>query len=141
MKYFSPHQLLLPQTVHLGSNVTIKALSQNLIRLGDFTALAENVSLLAAAGISLGKGCQVGPGVVIVDHDHAYQTNMSKIGNRAPITIGDSCWIGANAVILKGVELGNNCVVGAGAVVTRSFPAHSIVVGNPARLMRKELDD
>jgi len=48
------------------------------------------------------------------------------------VKIGNSCWIGAKAVILKDVELGDHCVVGAGAVVTKSFPAGSVIVGVPA---------
>lgn len=49
--------------------------------------------------------------------------------------LGNRCWIGAKAVILKDVELGDSCVVGAGAVVTKSFPAGSVIVGVPARIL------
>ncbi len=56
----------------------------------------------------------------------------------APITLGDHCWIGMNAVILPGVELGERTVVGAGSVVTKSFPeGHCVIAGNPARILRR----
>ncbi len=50
---------------------------------------------------------------------------------RGQVKIGNHCWIGAKAVILKDVELGDGCVVGAGAVVTKSFPANSRITGVP----------
>ena len=52
------------------------------------------------------------------------------------VLIGNGCWIGAKAVILKDVTLGDCCVVAAGAVVTRSFPEGSVVAGVPARLLK-----
>jgi acetyltransferase-like isoleucine patch superfamily enzyme len=53
-----------------------------------------------------------------------------------PITIGDDCFIGCGAVILRGVTLGKNCIVGANSVVTKSFEAGSVVAGAPAKLLR-----
>jgi len=53
------------------------------------------------------------------------------------VKIGNHCWIGAGAIILKNVELGDGCVVGAGAVVTKSFPNGSVIAGVPARLIRQ----
>ena len=53
-----------------------------------------------------------------------------------PIVIEDDVWIGYGATILKGVTLGKGCVVGAGSIVTKSVPPHTIVVGNPARILR-----
>jgi len=55
----------------------------------------------------------------------------------APITIGDDVWIGAHAIILKGVVLGDGCVVAAGAVVTRGdYAPGSILAGNPAKIVK-----
>jgi maltose O-acetyltransferase len=49
-----------------------------------------------------------------------------------PVLIGEKCFIGARAIILKGVTIGDGAVVGAGAVVTRDVPAGAVVAGNPA---------
>lgn len=57
---------------------------------------------------------------------------ISEIGS-APIIIGDDAWIGAGAVILKGVSIGDAAIIGAGSIVTQDVPSNSIVAGNPAR--------
>ena len=53
------------------------------------------------------------------------------------VQIGDDCFIGAGAMILKGVQIGDNVVVGANSVVTRNLESNSIYAGNPAILIRK----
>ena len=53
-----------------------------------------------------------------------------------PIKIGRNCFIGCNAIILKGTVLGDGCVVGAGAVVSGKFEAGSVIAGNPARVIK-----
>ena len=57
--------------------------------------------------------------------------------NTSPIHVGKGAWIGAQAVVLPGVTIGRNSVVAAGAVVTKDVPDFSIVVGSPARVVRK----
>ena len=54
--------------------------------------------------------------------------------------IGENCFIGGRSMVLPGVEVGDNCVVGAGSVVTKSVPARSLVAGNPARILRENID-
>lgn len=56
-------------------------------------------------------------------------------------TIGNDVWIGADALVLKGVRIGDGSVVAAGAVVTRDVPPYAIVGGNPARLIRYRFDE
>lgn len=54
--------------------------------------------------------------------------------------VGQNCFIGGRSLILPGVEIGDNCVVGAGSVVTKSVPARSLVAGNPARILRSDIE-
>ena len=55
---------------------------------------------------------------------------------RKPIVIGDDVWIGACAIILKGVTINNGAVIAAGAVVTKDVEPYAIVAGNPARIIK-----
>ena len=54
-----------------------------------------------------------------------------------PIRIGNKCWIGFDAAILKGVSLGEGSIVGARSVVTKNVPPYTVVAGNPAKMIRK----
>lgn len=97
------------------------------------------VSIICWHHIHIHKGTQIASGARIVDFEHDFSKPelIREKGEGASVIIGRYCLIGANAVILKGVTLGDGCIVGAGAIVTKSFPAGSIIVGNPARLLRK----
>ena len=59
--------------------------------------------------------------------------------NLRPIQIGNKVWIAAKAIILPGVSIGEGAVVGAGAVVAKDVPPWSVVVGNPARVVKKRV--
>lgn len=82
-----------------------------------------------------------GPDVYITDSNHDSQAGYPPAApamKRGRIKIGNNCWIGAKAVILRDVELGDGCVVGAGAVGTKSFGSGAVQVGIPARLLGSE---
>ena len=56
------------------------------------------------------------------------------------VVIGDDVWLGARVIVVAGVEIGDGCIIGASSVVTRSIPAGSIAVGNPARVVGQRGD-
>ena len=106
------------------------------IRIGNDNYFNRNVFIDACGVIEIGDENQFGPDVYITDSNHRHGPGI--VGKRAGmdvgrVKIGNGCWIGAKAIILKDVELGDRCVVGAGAVVTKSFPADSVIVGVPGK--------
>lgn len=90
--------------------------------------------------MTLGNDVLIGPHAYIGDFDHDFSTSdASNIGGPtcyASVHIGNHVWIGANAVVLKGVTIGDGAVVAAGAVVTDDVPARAIVGGVPARVLK-----
>lgn len=86
--------------------------------------------------ISIGNDVTISSGVAFVTHDNSILKVLDPMTDVVgKITVEDRCFIGQNSMLMLGVTLGENCVVGAGAVVTRSFPPHSVVAGNPARVI------
>lgn len=71
--------------------------------------------------------------------DSKGEKRTKYIGEKVNTRIGDSCLIGIGAMISAGVTIGNNCVVGAHSVVTKDVPDNTIVAGNPARVIKKDI--
>jgi acetyltransferase-like isoleucine patch superfamily enzyme len=63
--------------------------------------------------------------------------NYKPLYHTSPVVIGDNVWIGANVIILKGVQIGSGSVLAAGAVVTKDVPARCVVAGNPAKVVKE----
>lgn len=106
------------------------------IRIGDRNYFNRGLMIDACGIVEIGDDNMFGPDVYITDSNH--QTGGERGPSRQPmaagrVRIGNRCWIGAKAVILKDVELGDDCVVAAGAVVTRPVAPGQRVAGVPAR--------
>lgn len=106
----------------------------------------SGATIYAWQEISIGDNTLVGANVKIMDTDfhpmdsQARLNHESKATKTAPVIIGKNVFIGANAIVLKGTEIGDNCVVGAGAVVSGKFDDNCVIVGNPARVIRRSVD-
>lgn len=110
------------------------------IIIGNNNYFNRNVMLDACGLIEIGDYNMFGPDIYITDSNHTFGSGISPSKapmNAGTVKIGNHCWIGAKAVILKDVELGDGCVVAAGAVVTKSFPAGSVVAGVPAKVIKQ----
>lgn len=118
-----------PLYVDYGSNITI----------GAGTFANYGLTALDVAAITIGRDVRIGPHVQLLTPTHPLdpEARRSSFEAARPIVIGDNVWLGGGAIVLAGVTIGENSVVGAGAVVTRDVPADVVVVGNPARVLRK----
>jgi maltose O-acetyltransferase len=109
------------------------------IYLGDHVYLNVQCIILDCNEVHIGHHVMIGPAVQIYTAAHDLQAEARIRGWEVakPIVIEDNVWLGGGAILLPGVRIGRNAVVGAGAVVTRSVPANTVVVGNPARVIRE----
>ena len=103
----------------------------------------SGVLICCQESVTIGKHVGIGANVIIYDTDfhpvNPYErivVNNDKDIKRKPVQIDDYVWIGANAMILKGVHIGRGAVIGAGSVVTNDVPELTIYAGNPARFIK-----
>lgn len=151
--------------LRIGNNVTIKSsflsnlvglysrtiivtrASEAVIDIGDNVGIS-GATIYARKGIYIGDNTCIGGNVKILDNDFhpidaesRVQLLNDKNGGDSlaipsrEIRIGKNCFIGCNAIILKGTVLGDNCVVGAGAVVSGKFDDNCVIAGNPAKVI------
>lgn len=87
--------------------------------------------------VHIGEGCVFARTVQFITAKHDPENPKDYLESE-PIVIGNNCWLGANVVVLSGVELGDYTTVGAGSVVTKSFPnGECVIAGVPARKIDK----
>ncbi len=94
--------------------------------IGSGTMIDMNAVLGARA--TVGKNSHIGAGAILA--------GVLEPPSATPVIVGDGVMVGANAVILEGVQIGDGAVVAAGAVVTQNVPANTVVAGTPAKIVK-----
>ncbi len=120
---------IIRDQVHIGNNAVIMmGASINIgASIGDKTMIDMNAVLGGRA--TVGENCHIGAGAVLAGVIEPPSAN--------PVVIEDNVLVGANAVILEGVRVGEGAVVAAGAIVVEDVPAHTVVAGVPAKVIKK----
>jgi maltose O-acetyltransferase len=108
------------------------------IRIGSYCTILFDFQCNASVSVEVQDYVLIAPRVFITDSDHVVgvegqRTTLSSEFRSAPVLIEHDCWIGVNAVILKGVTIGHHAVIAANAVVTRDVEPQTIVGGVPAK--------
>lgn len=139
--------------IELGSNIRVSGLiniaasskGTPTLVIGDGVFIGHGTSFAIAERISVGKFASIAGGCYIADTEgHSHYNPQKPIwevpagdGDVSPVTIEDGVQISRNVMILKGVTIGARSVIGAGSVVRSDIPPDSIVMGNPARVVKK----
>lgn len=84
-------------------------------------------------GVHIHARSWVAFGATILTHDRTR-------GIQRDTVVEENCFIGARSIVLPGVRIGHNSIVAAGAVVTKDVPPRSIVAGNPAQIIRSDIE-
>ena len=99
----------------------------NDVRINRTAHLDKNIN---PKGIHIGDGSVVLLDSIILAHDHSR-------GLKVDTVIGKNCIIGTRAIVMPGVKIGDSAIVAAGSIVVKDVPAHSMVAGNPAKLIKE----
>lgn len=126
------------------------------VQVGDYTYGPLNIMNWTDKNefLSIGSFCSIASGVTFIlggNHNlnsistfpfrHFLFNENTEAVSKGKIIIEDDVWIGTNVIFLSGITVGQGSVVAAGSVVTKSFPAYSIIGGNPAKLIKKRFSD
>lgn len=108
------------------------------VAIGDDCFFNNDCSIAANRCVAIGSGTLFGENVKIYDHNHRFRDAALPLKAQGfadgEVHIGQNCWIGSNAVILKGADIGDRCVIGAGCVIDGKVPADTIVKRSAAQL-------
>lgn len=133
------------------------------VKIGDYCSLGSGTRIDCRETITIGSHVLISWDVLIADYDPHPLDPAERVvemeysfGNllprfsagwsgkseytprfvRKPVVIEDDVWIGARAIIMKGVRIGRGSVIGSGAIVTHDVPPNSVAVGNPAKVVK-----
>jgi len=136
-----PHKVTIKERCTIEHSVYFKfdgpySPESDKISIGSGTFIGSSTEFNIKYGIQISDDCLIASGCRFVDHDHGIELNVLMKSQECPgeiIQIASDVWIGANAVVLKGVSIGHGAIIAAGAVVNKSIPPNEIWGGVPAR--------
>jgi carbonic anhydrase/acetyltransferase-like protein (isoleucine patch superfamily) len=108
------------------------------LRIGDRVGIGDRSEIHCGRELVIGDDSLIAWDVVIMDR--SYHSLGPGPEQPEPVRIGERVWIGCRSTVLPGVQIGDGAVVAAGSVVTRSVAPRTLVAGNPARVVREEVE-
>lgn len=134
--------ITIARRVRIFPGARMQCIGKGRIYIGENTSIAQNLHITAMQEtLAIGKGVTILGNVCITNIDHEYQQIDVPILEQKmsynKTEIGDNCCIGYGACIQAGTILGKQCIVGAGAVVRGTFQDYSVIVGVPAKVVKK----
>jgi acetyltransferase-like isoleucine patch superfamily enzyme len=145
----SPHRISIGERVLIHRDAFFSVVEEHngrryspRLRIGDRTNLGHGLWISCVGEIDIGAEVLAGHNILITDTYHEYHDPDVSIarqpmGEPRAVRIGDGVHLGPHVAVLAGVTIGERSFVAANAVVTRDVPPNSVVVGNPARVIRR----
>ena len=135
-----PHQIRLGKDCRLETGIHFKFdgiwKEGPCIQIGNRNFIGNGCEFNIQTGIVIGDDCLIASGCRFIDHDHSIipgKLIREQSCSSKSIIIENNVWLGANAIILKGVSIGQGSVIAAGAVVNKPIPSNEIWAGVPAK--------
>lgn len=146
--YLTPDNIILHNHVYIYKNCRIEGVKKYggvsfnpIIIFYDQVSVQQNLHLTCATRIEIGKNTAIAANVTITDIHHPYDDINIPIEKQAiqtrEVIVGENCKIYNNAVILPGTTIGKHCTVGANSIVSGSYPDYSVIVGSPAKIIKR----
>jgi len=111
------------------------------IKIKDNVSIGQNLHIVSGADLIISKDSTISSNVFITNIEHSYKEIDRHIMDQSIIVkdtiIGENCFIGCGARIQAGTKLGKQCIVGTNAVVKGEYPDYSVIVGAPARIIKR----
>lgn len=138
----NPRRIFIGNRVRIFPHVRMEVHGKEArIVIEDNVGIAQNVHITSGETLIIGEGTTILANVFITDIDHDYtQIDVPILDQRTTVrttTIGKNCFIGIGAAIQAGTILGNQCIVGTNSVVRGEFPDYCVIVGSPARVVKR----
>lgn len=135
-------RIFIGKYVRIFPGIRMEAIGTGMIKIGDNVAIEQNVHITSMEEpLYIGSDVTIAANVYISNLDHKYADVSKSVMDQGYVLnttrIGDGCFIGYGAVIQAGTILGKHCVVGSNAVVRGKFPDYSVIVGVPAKALKK----
>lgn len=135
------HQISIGKNVFIRDFVRLEAVNDGSLIIQDGVSIEQRCHITTAGELIIGFNTTILFDIMITDIDHEYEDlnlPISKQPLRISKTyIGENCFIGSGAKIQAGTILGKHCVVGTNAVVRGAFPDYSVIVGIPAKIVKR----
>lgn len=125
-------------TVYYGCDILIFEGAK--LNLKGRVSFNQNVQIICMENITIGHDVMIARDVVIRDNDGGHEIVVDGYKKTSAVTIGNHVWIGQGAIIMKGVTIGDGSIISAGAWVTTNVKPNSLVMGDPARTIKKNVE-
>lgn len=148
LRLINPHNIFIGDGVRIYSDSRIETIEQwgdikfsPKVVIGNGTSFEQRLHLTCASKIRIGHDTVVLADVMITDINHVYiEINVNVMKQPLEVketSIGNNCLIGMGSRIMAGSRLGNHCIVGSNAVVNGEFPDYTVIVGIPAKIVKR----